>query len=90
MRAKRRPGQLIWPSDPFRAVRVTTVGGCRALVENHRGLEEYAPERVRVRDRQGCVCVRGRALALREVRKDALIVSGTIDAVEFCHDPSAD
>ena len=81
MRAKRRPGQLIWPSDPFRAVRVTTVGGCRALVENHR---------VRVRDRQGCVCVRGRALALREVRKDALIVSGTIDAVEFCHDPSAD
>lgn len=90
MRARKSPTQLSWASDPARDVRVTTVGTRRALLENHRGLAEYTAEHVRARCQKGSVCVRGRALSLREVRKDALIISGAIDAVEFCHDTPAD
>ena len=90
MSKKRTPTQLSWAVNASRALRVTTIGGARALVENHRGLVSYAPDCVRVRCRRGDACVLGRELALREVRRDALIVTGRIDAVELAHDPAAD
>ena len=90
MKKKKTPAQLGWAANLERALRVTTVGGARALVENHRGLISYAPDCVRVRCRRGDARVLGQELALREVRKDALIVTGRIDAVELAHDPAAD
>ena len=89
MKKGRTPKQLIWAENTAREVRVTAVGGARALVENHLGLLSYAPERVRVRSHRGAVNVCGQGLALREVREGALIVSGRIDCVEIEHDPSA-
>ena len=89
MSKKRTPTQLSWAVNASRALRVTTIGGARALVENHRGLISYAPDCVRVRCRRGAVSVCGQGLTLREVRRDALIVTGRIDSVELGHDPSA-
>ena len=77
MSKKRTPTQLSWAVNASRA-------------ENHRGLISYAPDCVRVRCRRGDARVLGQELALREVRKDALIVTGRIDAVELAHDPAAD
>ena len=62
---------------------VTTIGGARALVENHLGLLAYGQDCVRVRCRRGAASIRGSGLALREVRKDALIITGRIDSVEL-------
>ncbi|NLF27893.1 MAG: hypothetical protein GX592_08340 [Clostridiales bacterium] len=84
---KRRPEQLSWLEDlSGREVRVTAVGAGRALIENHTGILEYSPARVLVRCPKGTVAVNGRELMLREVRKNALIVAGAIDSVEFPHD----
>ena len=90
MSKKRTPTQLSWAISASRALRVTTIGGARALVENHLGLLAYGQDCVRVRCRRGAASIRGSGLALREVRKDALIVTGRIDAVELAHDPAAD
>ena len=89
MKRRKHPEQLTWAPNPGRAVRVTTVGDRRALVENHLGLLAYGPDQVRVRCRRGAASVKGEGLALREVRRDALIVTGRIDSVELGHDPSA-
>ena len=89
MKKRKSPLQLCWAPNLQREVRVTTVGSARALVENHLGLLAYGPEQVRVRCRRGAASVKGEGLALREVRRDALIVTGRIDSVELGHDPSA-
>ena len=89
MKRSRTPKQLSWAENTARETRVTAVGGARALVENHLGLLDYAPERVRVRCRRGAACVCGQGLTLREVRKDAMIVTGLIGKVELEHDSSA-
>ena len=90
MKRSRTPKQLSWAENTARETRVTAVGGARALVENHLGLLDYAPERVRVRCRRGAVSVCGQGLTLREGRRDALIVAGRIERVAIEHDPAAD
>lgn len=89
MKTKKQPAQLSWAPNPTREIRVTTIGDRRALLENHTGLLEYSPECVRVRCRRGAACVCGQGLTLREVRKDAMIVTGLIGKVELEHDSSA-
>ncbi|HIS02304.1 MAG TPA: YabP/YqfC family sporulation protein [Candidatus Pullichristensenella avicola] len=89
MKRRKHPEQLTWAPNPGRAVRVTTVGDRRALVENHLGIDAYGPEAVRLRCRGGAVCLRGRDLSLREVRAGALIVAGVLDGVELEHDSPA-
>ena len=89
MKKKKTPAQLGWAANLERALRVTTIGGARALVENHLGLLAYGQDCVRVRCRRGAASIRGSGLALREVRKDALIITGRIDSVELDHDPLA-
>ena len=89
MKKGRTPKQLSWAENTAREVRVTAVGGARALVENHLGLLAYGQDCVRVRCRRGAASIRGSGLTLREVRKDALIITGRIDSVELDHDPLA-
>ena len=82
MKKKKTPAQLSWAANLERALRVTTIGGARALLA-------YGQDCVRVRCRRGAASIRGSGLALREVRKDALIITGRIDSVELDHDPLA-
>ena len=89
VKKKKTPAQLSWAPNATRELRVTTIGNARALVENHLGLLAYGAECVRVRCRRGVASVCGQGLALREVRRDALIVTGRIAKVELEHDPAA-
>ena len=81
-RAKRHAPALEWLKDAADgAPRATLVGRDWALVESHTGILEFTPECVRLEARGGEIAVRGAELQLEEVRADALIVRGRIDAL---------
>lgn len=63
-------------------------GSTRARVENHRGIDEYTPELIRIRAAAGHIVIRGRDLTVKELARDDLICAGRILAVEFYdHNP---
>lgn len=59
-------------------------GDRRVLIENHQGVTEYAPDKIRVRVRYGELCVIGSGLALARMTKDQLVICGRIDSLEIC------
>lgn len=62
---------------------VRMIGNCCVLVENHRGLCALGENRIAVATKCGILEVRGEALTLSEVRKDALVVRGRICRVGY-------
>lgn len=70
-----------------KTARITAIGNRSLMVENHIGIEKYDSDCVCLHTRCGIIRVEGANLALREVRKDALIVSGTVHSVNLpCSD----
>jgi len=63
--------------------RLTILGSRRALIENHLGVLDYTQTRLVLSTGRGALCVQGDNLALCDVRKGALIVSGIIRKVEL-------
>ena len=63
--------------------RVSIIGGLQVLVQNHRGLVEYLPERVVVAVKGGRLTVRGEDLVIAGVDAEELMVTGRVAAVEF-------
>jgi len=75
---------LEWMNDAAgRLPRLTAVGSRRMLVENHTGILSVGEQEVRLSTRIGLLAVRGKDLALSEVRPGSLIVHGTISCVEL-------
>jgi len=67
----------------FGVPKVVLVGTERALIENHRGVVEYAGERVRVRTESGLLEITGAQLTLGHLGKSDLVVQGKIESVEY-------
>lgn len=65
------------------APRITLSGRTRVLVEGHRGLLEYAPDRIAAAGVNCRVLVKGEALTLEAMDRRALVVTGGIWAVEL-------
>ena len=65
------PGQVL----------VEIAGDSRVLIEQHRGVREYSPERIVVKVRYGLVQVCGSGLELRCMTREQLVISGRIDSV---------
>lgn len=59
-------------------------GDRRVLIEGHRGVTEYARDRVCVKVGYGLLCVTGCSLELRQMSKLQLVISGRIDAIQLC------
>lgn len=62
-------------------MRVTAIGCNRLLVENHRGVRCFTQERILLATRCGDMCITGKQLSLNELRRDALVIQGSIHAV---------
>ena len=76
--------QLDWLCDVSgRNARVTSVGGRTLLVENHTGILEFSPTRIRLATRCGEIAVEGAGLVLNAVRMDALTIRGRIRSVQL-------
>lgn len=63
--------------------KVTLVGRLQIFIENHQGIKEYAPGRIRVRTTQGILVVEGRRLAIGRIATDEIVIEGEIEAVRF-------
>lgn len=62
---------------------VELCGDRKVLVENHRGVREYCPERISVRLTKGSLIIRGRNLNLEKMQAKTLIVTGTVEGLDF-------
>ena len=65
------------------AVRIVLTGRRRAMVKHHRGLLGYTAESVEVSAPPGRIRFLGRDLELRAMDADALLITGTLTAVEY-------
>ena len=63
--------------------RLTLSGGRQALVEGHRGILEYMPERVVVSFGRAKLSIMGDGLLLRAMNAGELFVTGRIRAAEW-------
>lgn len=63
--------------------RIEMTGNVRVLVENHRGIYEYTSDRLRLNTTVGEVAIRGTALVIRRILREAIEVEGNILRVEF-------
>ena len=61
--------------------RVLLRGDSSLLLENHRGVLEYAPERLRVRTSLGVMTVEGEGLTLTALGDTDLMLTGSIRGV---------
>ena len=66
-----------------RGPRITISGGTRVLVEGHRGLLEYAEDRIAAAG-PGCrILIKGQGLGLVTMDRHEMVVSGRLWAVEL-------
>ena len=72
------PGESL-PLQPI----VEICGNTRVLIENHRGVTEYADERIGVRVRFGTVCILGEGLKLCRMSGCQLVITGRIHSVQL-------
>lgn len=64
-------------------VRLYSIGFERLMVENYLSVNELSKERIEINASDGCVSILGGCLAISEMRKGALIVTGSIASVAF-------
>ena len=86
VKARRNAGApaLEWLCDlSGRTARVTSIGNRSLLVENHCGILEFTSERIALASRCGDIEVEGSELSLAEVRRDALLIRGSIRSVKL-------
>ncbi len=53
------------------------------LVENHKGIIEYTPQRIRLNSTIGVIRVQGANMNLKNIAVDDIMVTGEIKTVEF-------
>ena len=56
-------------------------GDNRVLIENHRGVQAYGGEEIRIRTSFGGISIRGRCLELGKMTRQQLVIRGKIDNV---------
>ncbi|MDD2503106.1 MAG: sporulation protein YqfC [Clostridia bacterium] len=63
--------------------RISMVGSNQMLVENHKGVIEYVPQRIRVNSSIGVIRVQGREMELKNIAADDIMITGDISMIEF-------
>ena len=72
------------PGESFSVQSVVEILGCsRVLIENHQGVTEYGPERIRVRVRQGTIGITGKELRLCRMGGCQLVIMGDIAGIQL-------
>lgn len=83
---RRKPAApaLEWLCDlSGKTARITSIGSHALMVENHCGIREYTGDKITLSTRCGPAEILGSNLLLNEVRRDALVIRGSIHAVKL-------
>lgn len=85
VRLGRRLAELleIPPDIVLDLARLTLVGNLQLVLENHRGIVEYGPNRVRLALAQGELAISGSDLVLVSLSADEVVIEGHISKIEF-------
>lgn len=67
---------LNWP-------KIIMIGVSQMLVENHKGVIEYTPGRIRVNSTTGVIRIIGKDLNLKTIAADDILITGDVESVEF-------
>ena len=63
--------------------RITIIGNKQLYLENHRGIIEYTPQRIRVSVAEGQLEISGEDFSLKNIKADEIAVEGKIHGVVF-------
>ena len=63
--------------------RITVTGHSELYIENHKGIELYTRELIRVSTPEGSVSIEGKSLNIDAVRVSDVFISGAIERIEF-------
>ncbi|NLC44586.1 MAG: sporulation protein YqfC [Clostridiales bacterium] len=63
--------------------KIIMIGSNQMLVENHKGVIEYIPQRIRVNSSIGVIRVQGKEMELRNIAADDIMITGDIKMIEF-------
>ena len=63
--------------------RLTMIGNTNLVIENYKGIVEYASERIRVNTGTGTIRITGNGLVLKEITSEDILVDGDILGLEF-------
>ncbi len=81
---RRAAALLDLPEETFTgSVKATLYATSSLVVENHGGVFECAPERVRLRTGEGILRVEGADMTLMEISDERALIKGAISAVLF-------
>ncbi len=77
-------GSGLLPDELSLALKVVTLGSRSVYIQGIRILEKYSAECVRVRAKDGSVCVYGSGLKIKELSRSEITLTGRITKVEYC------
>lgn len=63
--------------------RLTMVGDLQVLIENHRGIREFRPDRLVVVTSRGQLVVTGQDLVVGAIDRESVVVTGKIRQIGF-------
>ena len=63
--------------------KISMIGSNQMLVENHKGIIEYTPQRIRVNSTVGVIRVQGHEMRLKNIAVDDIMITGGIQVIEF-------
>lgn len=63
--------------------KIIIIGYSQMLIENHKGVIEYTPQKIRLNSGIGVIKIEGTDLNLKNIAADDIIVTGKIKAVNF-------
>lgn len=63
--------------------RIVITGSIALFIENHRGIVEYTPDKVRLNMGEGALIVKGEDLLIKSLIADEATIEGRIKSIEF-------
>lgn len=63
--------------------KITILGSNRFVVENHKGIIEFTPQRIRINTSIGTLNVCGNGLHINYILSDEIMLEGDISTIEF-------
>lgn len=66
-----------------RAFKISVYSGRRAVVENHRGVLDFTPDRIEIAAERSKVYVMGTGLLIKAINKSDMLIIGKIQSVEW-------
>jgi len=62
---------------------ITITGKNNMSIENYKNIIEYNQKKIRISTSEGIITIEGTKLFLKELRKDLIVISGTISNFEY-------